>query len=59
MTDQAGEFGELAMSLHNQSDVLGAVDGVLQFAVEALHYDPASVLLMQRNHARTFARPTR
>jgi GAF domain-containing protein len=55
MTDQAGDFGELAMNLHNQSDVLGAVDGVLQFAVEVLHYDHASVLLMQRKHAQTVA----
>ncbi|MEU4391962.1 GAF and ANTAR domain-containing protein [Kribbella sp. NPDC023855] len=55
MTDQAGDFGDLAMSLHNQSNVLGAVDAVLQFAVEALHYDHASVLLMQRKHAHTFA----
>jgi len=55
MTDQAGDFGELAMDLHNRSDVQATVNGVLQFAVEALHYDHASVLLMQRNHPRTFA----
>ncbi|MGW1341114.1 ANTAR domain-containing protein [Kribbella sp. NPDC002412] len=55
MTDRAGDFGELAMNLHNQSDVLGAVDSVLQFAVEVLHYDHASVLLMQRKHAQTVA----
>jgi GAF domain-containing protein len=42
-------------SLHNQSNVLGAVDAVLQFADEALHYDHASVLLMRRKHAQTFA----
>jgi hypothetical protein len=59
MTNQAGDFGELAVNLHNRSEVQATVDGVLQFAVEALHCDPASVLLMQRNHARTFARPTR
>ncbi|WP_198676371.1 GAF and ANTAR domain-containing protein [Kribbella monticola] len=55
MTDQAGDFGELAMSLHNQSTVLGTVEGVLQFAVEVLHYDHASVLLMHRKHAQTIA----
>jgi transcriptional regulator with GAF, ATPase, and Fis domain len=55
MADHAGDFGELAMDLHNRSDVLGAVDGVLQFAVEALHYDHASVLLMERKQPRTAA----
>jgi hypothetical protein len=58
MTDQAGEFGELAMNLHNHSDVLGAVDGVLQFAVEVLHYDHASVLLINVNTLKPWLRPT-
>lgn len=55
MPDQAGDFGQLAMSLHDQSGVLATVEGVLQFAVEALHYDHASVLLMHRGHAQTVA----
>jgi transcriptional regulator with GAF, ATPase, and Fis domain len=55
MTDQADDFGELALSLHNENTVLGTVEGVLQFAVEVLHYDHASVLLMQRRQARTVA----
>jgi hypothetical protein len=55
MTDQAGDLGELAMNLHNQSDVLTTVNGVLEFAVQALRYDHASVLLVERKHARTFA----
>ncbi|MET7277306.1 GAF and ANTAR domain-containing protein [Kribbella sp. NPDC005582] len=55
MPDQAGDFGELAMELHNRTDVLDTVEGVLQFAVEILRYDHASVLLMQRQRARTFA----
>lgn len=42
------------MNLHNRSDVLATVDGVLQFAVEVLHYDHASVLLMRRKHAQPF-----
>jgi GAF domain-containing protein len=55
MNDQADDFGELAMDLHNRGDVLSTVERVLEFAVEALHYDHASVLLMQRKQARTFA----
>jgi transcriptional regulator with GAF, ATPase, and Fis domain len=55
MSDHAGDFGELAMDLHNRSDVRATVNGVLEFAVEALHYDHASVLLMERKRARTFA----
>ncbi|MFI7063781.1 GAF and ANTAR domain-containing protein [Kribbella sp. NPDC050124] len=43
------------MNLHNRADVLTTADGVLQFAVEALHYDHASVLLMQRGQAQTVA----
>jgi len=55
MADHAGDFGELAMDLHNRSDVIGAVDGILQFAVEVLLYDNASVLLMKDKRPRTAA----
>jgi GAF domain-containing protein len=55
MSDQAGDFGELAMNLHNQSGVLATVEGVLEFAVEALHYDHASVMLMRRQRPETIA----
>ena len=55
MTDRAGDFGKLAMNLHDQSGVLATVDSVLQFAVEALHYDHASVMLMHRKHTQTVA----
>lgn len=54
MTDQAG-YHDLAMSLHDQSGTLATVEGVLQFAVEALHYDHASVMLMHRKQPRTVA----
>ncbi|GAA3546822.1 GAF and ANTAR domain-containing protein [Kribbella ginsengisoli] len=55
MTDQAGDFGDLAMSLHNQTGVLATVEGVLEFAVQALHYDHASVILIRRRQAETVA----
>ena len=48
MSDRSEQFGELAMHLHDQDGVLATVEGVLQFAVEALHYDHASVMLMNR-----------
>ena len=43
------------MTLHNQDGTLATVEGVLQFAVEALHYDHASVMLMYRKRPRTVA----
>ncbi|MEV8378803.1 GAF and ANTAR domain-containing protein [Kribbella sp. NPDC056861] len=55
MTDQAGEFGDMAMNLHDQVGVLATVEAVLEFAVEALHYDSASVMLMNRRRAETIA----
>ncbi len=55
MTDQAGSFGDMAMHLHNQVGVLATVEAVLQFAVEALHYDSASVMLMRRRRPETVA----
>ncbi|MFC0622594.1 GAF and ANTAR domain-containing protein [Kribbella deserti] len=55
MTEQAGDFGNLAMNLHNQTGVLATVETVLEFAVEALHYDHASVMLMRRQRAETLA----
>ncbi len=55
MTDQAGTFGDMAMDLHNQTGVLATVETVLAFAVEALHYDSASVMLMRRKHPETIA----
>ncbi|MGC4938148.1 GAF and ANTAR domain-containing protein [Kribbella sp. DT2] len=55
MTETAGGFGYLAMNLHNQSGVLATVEGVLEFAVETLHYDHASVLLMHRRQPQAIA----
>jgi GAF domain-containing protein len=55
MANHADDFGELAMNLHNRADVLSAVEGVLQFAVEILLYDNASVLLLDSKHPRTTA----
>ncbi|TWD81897.1 GAF domain-containing protein [Kribbella amoyensis] len=55
MSDRSEQFGELAMHLHDQDGVLATVEGVLQFAVEALHYDHASVMLMNRKRAETIA----
>jgi GAF domain-containing protein len=55
MTDQDVDFGDLAMDLHNFDGVLATVEGVLEFAVEALDYDHASVMLMRRKKAQTFA----
>ncbi|MFI5707686.1 GAF and ANTAR domain-containing protein [Kribbella sp. NPDC051620] len=52
---QAGDFGELAMNLHDQDGTLATVEGVLQFATEALRYDHASVMLMRRRRAETVA----
>lgn len=55
MTERAGDFGDLAMNLHNLSGVLATVGGVLEFAVEALHYDHASVMLMHRQRPEAIA----
>ncbi|GAA0938686.1 GAF and ANTAR domain-containing protein [Kribbella koreensis] len=55
MTNQAGDFGELAMHLHDQIGTLATVEAVLQFATEALSYDHASVMLMRRRHPETIA----
>lgn len=54
MSDQAS-YHDLAMTLHDQSGTLATVEGVLQFAVEALHHDHASVMLMHRQRLRTVA----
>jgi GAF domain-containing protein len=55
MTNRAGDFGELAMNLHDQAGTLATVEGVLQFATEALPYDHASVMLMRRSRPETIA----
>ncbi|MEV6287727.1 GAF and ANTAR domain-containing protein [Kribbella sp. NPDC051770] len=55
MTEQAGAYGELAMNLHDRVGVLATVESVLEFAVEVLPYDHASVLLMHRQQPRTVA----
>jgi GAF domain-containing protein len=55
MMNQAGDFGELAMTLHDQSGTLATVEGVLQFATEVLPYDHASVMLMRRRQPETVA----
>lgn len=55
MSDQAGDFGDLAMRLHNQNSVVATVESVLQFAVEALHYSQASVMLTRRKRLETIA----
>ena len=54
MTAQAN-YHDLAMTLHDQIGTLATVEGVLQFAVEALHYDHASVMLMHRKQPLTIA----
>ncbi|MEV8378806.1 hypothetical protein AB0P21_39070 [Kribbella sp. NPDC056861] len=59
MTDRAADFGDLAMNLHDQIGVVATVDGVLEFAVEALHYDHASVMLMRRQRRKRSPRPIR
>lgn len=53
--DRAGDFGELAMNLHDQDGTLATVEGVLQFATEVLRYDHASVMLMRRRRPETVA----
>ncbi|MBB5835869.1 GAF and ANTAR domain-containing protein [Kribbella italica] len=45
----------MAMKLHEQVGVLATVEAVLEFAVEALHYDSASVMLMHRRRPETIA----
>lgn len=55
MTDQAGQFGDLALNLHDLIGVPATVEGVLEFAIEVLHYDHASVMLIHRKRAETFA----
>ncbi|MEV6414123.1 GAF and ANTAR domain-containing protein [Kribbella sp. NPDC051718] len=53
--NRAGEFGELAMTLHDQDGTLATVEGVLQFATEVLRYDHASVMLVRRRQPETVA----